>query len=82
MNVVRAISSEGYGRLKFFRQIRHNLIHDNKFRNYFEGESQHLPSFYSDIIRKSLGIWWQWLPQGALVHDQNAYLHKTGKVVV
>ncbi|MBK5271341.1 MAG: cobalamin-dependent protein, partial [Bacteroidia bacterium] len=77
MNFMRAISSEGYGRLKFFRQIRNNLIHDNKFREYFEGESQELPSFYRDIIKKSLGIWWHWLPQGALVHDPNAYMHKT-----
>ncbi len=77
MNFMRAISSEGYGRLKFFRQIRDNLIHDNNFRDFFEGESQQLPSFYSNIIKKSLGIWWQWLPQDALVHDQNAYLHKS-----
>lgn len=80
MNLVRAISSEGYGRLKFFRKIQHNLIHDTTFRNYFEGESKILPSFYSNIIKKSLGIWWDWLPQGALAHDQNAYLHKSCNV--
>jgi len=76
MNFMRAISSEGYGRIRFFRKVREQLIHDRKFRNYFEGESTELPSFYSDIIRKDLGDWYQWLPEGAIQHDSNAYLHK------
>lgn len=79
MNVMRAISSEGYGRLRFYRQVRKNLIEDRSFRHYFEGETQVLPSFYLNIIRKDLGIWWQWLPDGALEHNPNAYLDKTVK---
>ncbi|MBI5857085.1 MAG: radical SAM protein [Sphingobacteriales bacterium] len=77
MNFMRAISSEGFGRLKFYRQIRFNLTNDKNFRKYFEGETDQLPDFYKKIIRKSLGHWWRWLPQGALVHDQNAYFHKS-----
>ena len=76
MNTMRAISSEGYGRLRFFKQVRQNLIHDRGFRQYFEGESQELPAFYKQIIQKDLGIWWEWLPKGAIEHNQNAYLHK------
>ena len=81
MNVMRAVSSEGYGRLKFFRQVRRHLIEDKNFRNYFEGVTTELPSFYTDIIKDTLGYWWQWLPKGAIEHDQNAYLHKTLKKV-
>lgn len=81
MNVMRAVSSEGYGRLKFFRQVRRHLIEDKNFRNYFEGVTTVLPSFYTDIIKDTLGYWWQWLPKGAIEHDQNAYLHKTLKKV-
>jgi hypothetical protein len=77
MNLMRAVSSEGWGRLKFYRQVRHNLIHDRNFRNYFEGESQQLPAFYTNIIRNDLGIWNEWLPESALVHNTNAYLNKT-----
>jgi hypothetical protein len=33
--------------------------------------------FFSNIIKKDLGIWWQWLPQGAMEHDANAYMHKS-----
>ncbi|MCJ8165106.1 hypothetical protein MKJ04_09650 [Pontibacter sp. E15-1] len=76
MNLMRAVSSEGYGRLRFFRKVRKNLVEDVGFRKYFEGESQQLPAFYSNIIRKDLGYWWQWLPEGAIAHDPNAYLHK------
>jgi len=76
MNTMRAVSSEGHGRIKFFKQVRKNLKEDAKFRSYFEGESRELPTFYVDIIKRDLGIWWNWLPEGALEHDVNAYMHK------
>jgi hypothetical protein len=79
MNIMRAISSEGWGRLKFYRQVRENLIQDCNFRKYFEGESQQLPDFYYNIIRKDLGIWWQWLPGSALSHNAYAYLQNKEK---
>jgi hypothetical protein len=82
MNLMRAVSSEGYGRLRFFRKVRENLVNDRGFRQYFEGESQELPEFYTDIVRKDLGTWWEWLPQGALQHDSNAYLHKTANTEI
>lgn len=77
MNVMRAISSEGYGRLRFYRKVRENLKQDHNFRAYFEGETNVLPKFYSDIVQKDLGAWWQWLPPEAMQHDQNAYLNKS-----
>jgi hypothetical protein len=79
MNVMRAISSEGYGRLRFYRKVRENLINDKTFRDFFEGESRKLPDFYKNIIQKDLGFWWQWLPEQALQHDENAYLHRMTK---
>lgn len=79
LNVMRAISSEGYGRLRFYRRVRRNLVEDKDFRRYFEGETQELPSFYRDIIRKDLGHWWSWLPEGAIEHNHLAYLQKTRK---
>ncbi|HXB91850.1 MAG TPA: hypothetical protein VNU72_06160, partial [Puia sp.] len=77
MNLMRAVSSEGYGRLRFYRQIRDQLVGDKKFRSYFEGETKELPSFYTNIIKRDLGSWYEWLPEGALHHDANAYLHKS-----
>ncbi|WP_240347917.1 B12-binding domain-containing radical SAM protein [Longitalea arenae] len=76
MNFMRAISSEGYGRLRFYRQVRKHLVEDRSFRSYFEGETNRLPAFYSNIIKKDLGVWYQWLPQGAIAHNPNAYLQK------
>lgn len=76
MNVMRAISSEGYGRLRFFHKVRKQLLTDRAFRAYFEGESTVLPDFYIQIIKKDLGIWWKWLPKGAIYHDPNAFLKK------
>jgi hypothetical protein len=77
MNFMRAVSSEGYGRIRFFKKVRHNLVHDRSFRAYFESETKQLPQFYTNIIQKDLGQWWQWLPKGALDHDENAYLRKS-----
>lgn len=79
MNLMRAISSEGYGRLRFFRKVRQQLLENKAFRMYFEGETTELPEFYKAIIKRDLGVWWHRLPQGAIDHDPNAYLHKTAK---
>lgn len=76
MNVMRAISSEGYGRIRFFRKVREHLVRDRAFRRYFEGDSTELPEFYTEIIRKDLGAWWKWLPEGAMYHNPNAYWQK------
>ena len=32
-------------------------------------------AFYTDQVRRDLGPWWDFLPEGALQHDQNAYLN-------
>ncbi len=77
MNIMRAISSEGYGRIRFFKKVRKKLVSDKAFRDYFEGKTTELPDFYTRIIKKDLGNWWHWLPEGAIYHDPNAYLKKT-----
>lgn len=76
MNVMRAISHEGYGRIRFYKMIRKHLNEDTMFRAYFEGETSQLPTLYKKIIEKDLGKWMTWLPAEALVHDQNAYLKR------
>ncbi len=35
-----------------------------------------------DRIRRELGSFWEHLPEGALDHDQNAYVKKTDKARV
>ena len=74
MNVLRAVSSEGFGRIKYHTELRRRLDTDRQVRRYFEGETTELPQFYVDQVRKDLGTLWEWLPHGALYHDQNAYL--------
>jgi hypothetical protein len=68
---------EGHRRLKFYQLVRKNLVEDRNFRAYLEGETKQLPVFFSNIIKKDLGIWWQWLRQGTMEHDANAYMHKS-----
>ncbi|MCW3118856.1 MAG: radical protein [Chitinophagaceae bacterium] len=80
MNFMRAISSEGYGRIRFYREVRKNLKEDKKFRAYFEGETRELPAFYTNIIQKDLGVWWEWLPKGAIEHNENAYMQKSSPI--
>jgi hypothetical protein len=73
MNVVRAISTEGYGRLGYYREIRRRLDHDPQFLPFFEQETTELPRFYLDLVRKDLGPLWDWLPEESLHHNPNAY---------
>lgn len=74
MNVVRAVSSEGFGRIKYHGEVRRRLDNDRPFRRYFEQETTELPQFYLDLARKDMGPLWDWLPEGAMDHDPNAYL--------
>jgi hypothetical protein len=74
MNVLRAVSTEGFGRLRYYREIRRRLDADPEFMPYFHHESTKLPRFYVDLVRKDLGSLWHWLPRGGLFHDPYAYL--------
>ena len=80
MNVVRAISAEGFGRVKYNIEVLRLLSSDKQFRDYFEGETTELPQFYIDQVKKNLGLLWHWLPEGALYHDPNAYLKSTYEI--
>ena len=53
---------------------------DIPIRRFIEGESSELPKFYENRIRESLGPLWAALPEGALMHDQNAYLKSQGEL--
>ncbi len=74
MNVLRAISSEGAGRLKYYKEVRRRLDTDVPFRRYFEQETDELPAFFVNRVQRELGVLYQWLPAGALYHDPHAYL--------
>ncbi len=79
LNLVRAVSSEGFGRLKYYRQLRRRLDTDPPLRRYFDQESAELPAFYVEQVRRDLGSLWEWLPAGALDHDPNAYIKSEEK---
>ena len=78
MNMVRAVSTEGFGRLKYYKEVRKRLDTDGQVRRYFEQETAKLPRFYLDLVQKDLGPLWEWLPEGALDHDPNAYSKSEG----
>jgi hypothetical protein len=74
MNVLRAVSSSGFGRIRYYEEVRRQLDVDRQFRRFCEQKTRELPQFYVDRVRKELGLLWEWLPEGALCHDPNAYL--------
>lgn len=74
INTVRALSSEGTGRIKYDSTVLGLLRSDAGLRGYFEGTTRDVPAFYTDQMRRDLGSWWHSLPEGALQHDENAYL--------
>jgi hypothetical protein len=72
MNVVRAVSSEGFGRHRYHKEIRRRLDDDPEFEPYFQQESTVLPAFYRRQIERDLGSLWTWLPAAAIEHDLEA----------
>jgi hypothetical protein len=75
MNVVRAISSEGWGRIEYHTLIRRLLDTDPDVRAFLHGETERLPSFYANRLRNDLGEMYEFLPPGGDMHDPNAYLN-------
>lgn len=75
MNVLRSISGQGRGRVKFYHELLGRLETDRGFRRFFEQETTEVPPFYREWVRRELGSMWEWLPEGALEHDPNAYLN-------
>jgi hypothetical protein len=78
LNVLRAISTEGAGRIKYYRAVRDRLSADRSFRAYFDQESLQLPDFYMNRLRGELGHLWDWLPPGAVHHDPYDDLKSSG----
>lgn len=74
MNAIRAVSTEGFGRIRYFTEVGRRLSEDRPFRRYFEQETDALPEFFVEKARDDLGPFWAWLPEGALYHDSTAYL--------
>jgi hypothetical protein len=74
MNLMRAVSSEGWGRIRYYSAMRGLLDTDRTVREFFEGESDELPDFYVGRVRRELGPLYDFLPPGALMHDPTAYL--------
>ncbi len=76
-NFGRAISSSGPRvRIKYYQEIKRMLEEDKQFRAYFEGESEVLPAFFSNELKRELGPFLKWLPEGAMYHNHRAYLER------
>ena len=80
VNFLRAVSSEGRGRIRHFRRVRHALDADPAVRRYLEGQAAALPHFYVEKIRSDLGPFWPLLPEGAIEHDAYAFLKRSQAV--
>ena len=74
LNVVRGLSSERFGRIAYFTEIRKRLDSDRPFRRFFEQETDEIPQYFIERIRRDLGQFWEWLPEGAIRHNPNAAL--------
>lgn len=81
MNVLRAVSSEGFGRIAYHATVRRLLATDRAVLRFMEGKTTQLPEFYRARIERDLGPLYPYLPAGALMHDPNAYLNATAQHV-
>ena len=70
-SALRAATSD---KVQYYTTLQELLETDRPFRGYFEGDTSVLPEFFQHRMRRDLGVFWEALPEGALAHDQNAYL--------
>lgn len=75
MNLVRATSSERYGRVKHHAFVRAQLDSDASVRRFFDRDTTTVPAMYMDRIKADLGPLWDAVPTGGLEHDPNEYLN-------
>ncbi len=80
MNVLRAVSSEGFGRIKYHSNMYQMFENDCQFLAFFNQETTEVPEFYLNKIRGDLKDIWEWLPEGALYHDPKAFLKSEEKI--
>lgn len=73
MNVLRAISGEGWVKIKYYKNFLDKVENDKPFRDFLEQETTEIPSFFTDRIRSTLGPLSEWLPDEAIAHDPYAY---------
>lgn len=72
---IKLLQSLSYkGKAGYLREIRRELQEDRLFGAFFAQETEEIPAFFVDRIKKDLGPLWEWLPEGALYHDAYAYL--------
>ena len=62
VNFARALTEGGW-RTRVFEATRKRIDAEPSFRRHYEGQQEEAPQFYFDEIRRTLGQWWQWLPQ-------------------
>lgn len=81
MNVIRAVSGEGWKKTEYFEEVRRRLDEDRPFRQFFDQETDQIPTFFTDRIMRTLGPLREWLPPGSLYHDPYAYAKSPGPLV-
>jgi hypothetical protein len=78
VNFIRAVSSEGQGRIRHYERVRQAIDKDASVRRYLEQETDVLPQFYIDKIRADLGEpVWRLLPKEAIHHDPYMFRKKS-----
>ncbi len=78
VNILRG--KQDLGKVKYHLELQRRLREDKPFRAFFEQETNEIPLFFTEQIKKDLGPLWDWLPEGALYYDPNAYLHAVSEL--
>ena len=74
VHLLSSLSSEGRGRIRYLTTVRRLLHTDPTMLRFMNAETDVLPAFYRDRLRRELGTMYNLLPAGALDHDHLAYL--------
>ncbi len=70
-SALRAATSR---KVEYYNDLHRRLRAGGALQVFLDAETENIPAFFTDQIRRDLGPFWDVLPQGALRHDHLAYL--------
>jgi hypothetical protein len=71
ITLLLSLTIGGAGKIRTLSSILDNLKNEPDFQSFVKKETDAVPQFMIDIVRKDLGPLWEWLPNKSLSYKSD-----------
>ena len=71
ITLLLSLTIGGIGKARFLSNMLNKLPRDLDFQNFVRKETNRVPEYFIDNVRKDLGPMWNWLPNKSLSYNPN-----------